>query len=62
MKQHPNVFFAGQISGVEGYSESIATGMLVGMHTARLLRRSPAITPPRETALGSLVNYSRTLT
>src|SRR5947208_2038948 len=38
MKQHPNVFFAGQISGVEGYTESIATGQLVGMHiTVRAL-------------------------
>ena len=38
MKQHPNVFFAGQISGVEGYTESIAMGMLVGMHIARVAR------------------------
>ena len=57
MKQHPNVFFAGQISGVEGYIESIAMGMLVGMHIARIAQGLPAITPPRETALGSLVNY-----
>jgi methylenetetrahydrofolate--tRNA-(uracil-5-)-methyltransferase len=57
MKQHPNVFFAGQISGVEGYTESIAMGMLVGMHIARIAQGLPAITPPRETALGSLVNY-----
>jgi methylenetetrahydrofolate--tRNA-(uracil-5-)-methyltransferase len=57
MKQHPNVFFAGQISGVEGYTESIAMGMLVGMHIARIAQRLQAVTPPRETALGSLVNY-----
>lgn len=57
MKQHPNVFFAGQISGVEGYTESIAMGMLVGMHIARVAQGLPAVTPPRETALGSLVNY-----
>ncbi len=57
MKQHPNVFFAGQISGVEGYTESIAMGMLVGMHIARIAQGLQAITPPRETALGSLVNY-----
>lgn len=57
MKQHANVFFAGQISGVEGYTESIAMGMLVGMHVARTAQAMPAIAPPRETALGSLVNY-----
>jgi methylenetetrahydrofolate--tRNA-(uracil-5-)-methyltransferase len=57
LKRHPNVFFAGQISGVEGYTESIAMGMLVGMNAAQIaLGRSPA-PPPRETALGSLVHY-----
>ncbi len=57
MKQHPNVYFAGQISGVEGYTESIATGQLVGMAVvahAMGVRFEP---PPRATALGSLVNY-----
>ena len=57
MKQHENVFFAGQISGVEGYTESIAMGMLVGMHVARIAHGMSATAPPRETALGSLVNY-----
>jgi methylenetetrahydrofolate--tRNA-(uracil-5-)-methyltransferase len=57
MTQHPSVFFAGQISGVEGYTESIATGMLAGMHTARLAQGLVAVAPPRETALGSLVHY-----
>jgi methylenetetrahydrofolate--tRNA-(uracil-5-)-methyltransferase len=57
LKQHPNVFFAGQISGVEGYTESIAMGMLAGIHVARIAQGFPAIPPPRETALGSLVNY-----
>jgi methylenetetrahydrofolate--tRNA-(uracil-5-)-methyltransferase len=57
MKQHANVFFAGQISGVEGYTESIAMGMLVGMHIARIAQGLKGIAPPRETALGSLVNY-----
>jgi methylenetetrahydrofolate--tRNA-(uracil-5-)-methyltransferase len=57
LKQYPNVFFAGQISGVEGYTESIAMGMLVGMHIARIARGDVAMSPPRETALGSLVNY-----
>src|SRR5437660_4900104 len=54
LKQHPNVFFAGQISGVEGYTESIAMGMLAGVHVARLAQGLGAVPPPRETALGSL--------
>jgi methylenetetrahydrofolate--tRNA-(uracil-5-)-methyltransferase len=57
LKRHPNVFFAGQISGVEGYTESIAMGMLVGIHAARLAQGLPAVAPPRETALGSLLHY-----
>jgi methylenetetrahydrofolate--tRNA-(uracil-5-)-methyltransferase len=57
MKQHRAVFFAGQISGVEGYTESIAMGMLVGIHVSRLAKERPAIPPSRQTALGSLVNY-----
>jgi methylenetetrahydrofolate--tRNA-(uracil-5-)-methyltransferase len=57
MKHHPNVFFAGQISGVEGYTESIATGMLAGIHVARIAQGLSAVPPPRETALGSLVHY-----
>ncbi len=57
MKQHPNVFFAGQISGIEGYTEAMATGMLAGMNAARLaLGKAPAA-PPRATAIGSLTNY-----
>src|SRR5579859_452277 len=57
MKQHPNVFFAGQISGVEGYTESIAMGLLAGIQVARMTHGLPAVPPPRETALGSLVRY-----
>jgi methylenetetrahydrofolate--tRNA-(uracil-5-)-methyltransferase len=57
MKQHPRVFFAGQISGVEGYTESIATGQLVGLHVAALAQGHSLAPAPRETALGSLVNY-----
>src|SRR5476649_2653824 len=57
LKQHPKVFFAGQISGVEGYTESIAMGMLAGIHVSRIAQGLPAIPPPRETALGSLVHY-----
>jgi methylenetetrahydrofolate--tRNA-(uracil-5-)-methyltransferase len=57
MKQHPNVLFAGQISGVEGYVESIATGLLAGVHAAALASGSEPIPPPRATAFGALVNY-----
>jgi methylenetetrahydrofolate--tRNA-(uracil-5-)-methyltransferase len=57
MKQHPAVLFAGQICGVEGYVESIATGMLAGIHAAALVAGETPIAPPRASALGSLVNY-----
>ncbi|HLJ89695.1 MAG TPA: methylenetetrahydrofolate--tRNA-(uracil(54)-C(5))-methyltransferase (FADH(2)-oxidizing) TrmFO [Candidatus Angelobacter sp.] len=57
LKLHPNVFFTGQISGVEGYTESIATGMLAGIYAANIARGLAAAPPPRETALGSLVHY-----
>ncbi len=57
MKQHPNVIFAGQISGVEGYVESIATGQLAGMHAAALATGADPVAPPRATAFGALVNY-----
>jgi methylenetetrahydrofolate--tRNA-(uracil-5-)-methyltransferase len=57
MKDHPSILFAGQICGVEGYVESIATGMLAGIHAAALLSGGTAIAPPRATALGSLIHY-----
>ncbi|HUI85016.1 MAG TPA: methylenetetrahydrofolate--tRNA-(uracil(54)-C(5))-methyltransferase (FADH(2)-oxidizing) TrmFO [Candidatus Binatia bacterium] len=57
MKQHPGVLFAGQISGVEGYVESIATGLLAGMHAAALATSAEPVPPPRATAFGALVNY-----
>ena len=57
MKQHANIFFAGQICGVEGYTESIAAGLLAGMHASMFARHEPTIAPPRESALGSLMHY-----
>jgi methylenetetrahydrofolate--tRNA-(uracil-5-)-methyltransferase len=57
MKQHPNVLFAGQISGVEGYVESIATGLLAGVQAAALATDAQPLAPPRATAFGALVNY-----
>ena len=57
MKAHPSVLFAGQICGVEGYVESIATGMLAGMNAVSLLSEGKPVPPPRPTALGSLIHY-----
>jgi len=57
MKAHSRVLFAGQISGVEGYVESIATGLLAGLFAAALARGNEPLAPPRATAFGSLVNY-----
>lgn len=57
LRAWPKVFIAGQLSGVEGYTESIATGMLAGIYAAALAEGVEAVPVPRETALGSLVNY-----
>ncbi len=57
MKAHPQVFFAGQIAGVEGYTESIATGLLAGVYVAAQAMSAPETPAPRECALGSLVHY-----
>jgi len=57
MKSHPQVLFAGQICGVEGYVESIATGLLAGINAAALVTNSNPLPPPRATAFGSLVHY-----
>ncbi|MEM7008345.1 MAG: methylenetetrahydrofolate--tRNA-(uracil(54)-C(5))-methyltransferase (FADH(2)-oxidizing) TrmFO [Thermodesulfobacteriota bacterium] len=52
-----NLFFAGQILGVEGYVESAAMGIIAGINAAKSLKGEKPIVPPRETALGSLINY-----
>jgi len=57
MKEHPNLLFAGQICGVEGYVESIATGLLAGIQAAALARNSMPVPPPRASAFGSLTHY-----
>ncbi len=57
MKEHPRVLFAGQICGVEGYVESIATGLLAGMHAAALVSEAEPVAPPRASAFGSLTHY-----
>jgi methylenetetrahydrofolate--tRNA-(uracil-5-)-methyltransferase len=57
LRDHPRVLIAGQLSGVEGYTESIATGMLAGLYAARLAQGQAADAVPRGTGLGSLVHY-----
>ena len=57
MKQHPHVLFAGQICGVEGYVESIATGLMAGVNAAALATGGDPVPPPRATAFGSLTHY-----
>jgi len=57
MKSYPRVLFAGQICGVEGYVESIATGLMAGMHAAALAAGNNPIAPPRASAFGSLTHY-----
>lgn len=56
-RERANLFFAGQITGVEGYTESIATGLLAGINMARQLEGKELITLPKETMLGALCNY-----
>jgi methylenetetrahydrofolate--tRNA-(uracil-5-)-methyltransferase len=57
MKVHPRVLFAGQICGVEGYVESIATGLMAGQHAAALALGTELAPPPRASAFGSLTHY-----
>lgn len=56
-RQREGLFFAGQITGTEGYTESIATGMLAGINMARRIKGEPLISLPRETMLGALTFY-----
>jgi methylenetetrahydrofolate--tRNA-(uracil-5-)-methyltransferase len=57
LRARPEIFFAGQISGVEGYVESIATGLIAGMHAAAFALGETPRPLPRATALGSLCHY-----
>jgi len=56
-KANPNLFFAGQITGVEGYVESIATGWLAGINAVRVLRGQPLIMAPQTSGIGALCRY-----
>jgi len=57
LKTAPWLWFAGQLSGVEGYTESIATGLLAGIYAAAWVRGEESTPAPRRSALGSLVHY-----
>jgi methylenetetrahydrofolate--tRNA-(uracil-5-)-methyltransferase len=56
-REREGLFFAGQISGVEGYTESAASGIVAGINAARLVHGLEPLAPPRTTALGSLCHY-----
>ncbi len=57
LREHPTIFFAGQLSGVEGYTESIASGMMAGIFAAALAHGKAPEPLPRGSGLGSLVQY-----
>ncbi|HWQ34643.1 MAG TPA: methylenetetrahydrofolate--tRNA-(uracil(54)-C(5))-methyltransferase (FADH(2)-oxidizing) TrmFO [Blastocatellia bacterium] len=57
MRSAPRVLFAGQVSGIEGYTEAMATGMIAGINAARLALGLETIAPPRVSAIGSLTFY-----
>lgn len=56
-RKRENLFFAGQLTGTEGYTESIATGILAGINMARLINGEPLLILPKETILGALTQY-----
>jgi methylenetetrahydrofolate--tRNA-(uracil-5-)-methyltransferase len=57
MREHPNIFFAGQITGVEGYVESVAMGWLAGSNAARLASGKELLVAPPRSAIGALARY-----
>jgi methylenetetrahydrofolate--tRNA-(uracil-5-)-methyltransferase len=57
LKSNPNIFFAGQITGVEGYVESAASGIIAGINAARMLREQEPIIFPNTTVMGGLIHY-----
>jgi len=57
VRARPSLFFAGQMSGVEGYVESAASGLLAGLNAAALAKGEPVSAAPRTTAIGALAHY-----
>ncbi len=60
LRSDSRIFFAGQIVGVEGYTESAGMGLLAGMNAARLIQHQPLLIPPPTTTLGTLISYLTT--
>ncbi|QHE61283.1 FADH(2)-oxidizing methylenetetrahydrofolate--tRNA-(uracil(54)-C(5))-methyltransferase TrmFO [Rossellomorea vietnamensis] len=60
LKNHENLFFAGQMTGVEGYVESAASGLIAGINAAKLAAREEPVVFPYETAMGSMARYITT--
>jgi methylenetetrahydrofolate--tRNA-(uracil-5-)-methyltransferase len=60
MREHPNIFFAGQITGVEGYVESVAMGWLAGLNSARVAAGEELLVAPPRSAIGALARYVST--
>ena len=58
LREHPFIFFAGQMSGVEGYVESAASGLLAGLNAVALATGRATSAPPRTTAIGALAYYA----
>ncbi len=59
VKKRPDLLISGQLSGVEGYVESTAMGLVAGINAARLVRGRPLLQPPPATALGALISHLR---
>ena len=59
LRDDPQALFAGQLTGVEGYTESTATGLLAAINLSRMLHGEPAVVPPPTTMLGALYRYMR---
>ncbi|WP_028950335.1 FADH(2)-oxidizing methylenetetrahydrofolate--tRNA-(uracil(54)-C(5))-methyltransferase TrmFO [Sulfurihydrogenibium subterraneum] len=60
LRKNPNILFAGQITGVEGYMASAATGIIAGINVVRMLQGKEPVYPPKETIIGGLINYITT--
>ncbi len=60
LRDRPGTFFAGQITGAEGYVEAAATGLWAGLNASRYLRGAPLLSPPKTTMLGGLCHYLET--
>ncbi|MEO7996392.1 MAG: methylenetetrahydrofolate--tRNA-(uracil(54)-C(5))-methyltransferase (FADH(2)-oxidizing) TrmFO [Gemmatimonadaceae bacterium] len=59
LRDAPTTMFAGQLTGVEGYTESTATGLLAGINLSRMLNGREAIVPPADSMMGALYRYMR---